>query len=528
MWLIYVPAVEWIDMIIDHKRIARNTYANFGGGVIKRLIPIVLVPLQINLLGEQAFGLLGIYALFGSLAIILDFGLSITARREVARIQSVRNYEAQDLRDLIRTFELPYWLIGLLLGTIVLFSASWLADNWIIAPGLSRNTVVFAIFASGFMLVVRWPASLYKGILFGMQRQVEVNILSAAIDIFGGVGAITLLLLWPDIKVFFIWQLLMDTTEICGYLLLSWHAAGRCDGDPPRFRLSILKGVWRYALGVNLSSVSTTLFSRMDGLILSKLVPIHHFGFYSIAQRVPSLTGLFSGAILPATSPVMAGLYERKDYAELRRIYHRQTRWLAFLSVGFTFPLAAYSYQVLRIWTQNSKVAEETALALSIIAAASALEITSNSVNQLSLFTGFTRPPIVVSLVEGAIVAVGTLILAPVFGINGAATAFGLSRLVRFFLMPVLAHRLVLEKESRQWFLSTAPVFVAGFICVGSGRLLHQHLFGMTELIYWIPIMLVTLGCYVGGMILLNMIPEWKKLPIIAQIPEMLSKRYLS
>jgi O-antigen/teichoic acid export membrane protein len=512
----------------DNKRVAWNTYANFGGGVIKRLIPIVLVPLQINLLGEEAFGLLGIYALFGSLAILLDFGLSITAGREVARIQADPKLTERDLRDLIRTFELPYWFVGILMGIAVFLGAGWLADNWIIAPSLARDTVVFAIFASGFLLVVRWPVSLYRGILSGMQRQVEVNALSASIDILGGIGAIIVLLIRPDIRVFFVWQLLMDTVEICGYFLLSWHAVGGGGGNRPRFQPALLRQIWRYALGVNAASFFTTIFSRMDGLILSKLLPLNYFGYYSIAQRAPLLTGLFSSSILPATSPLITALFEKKDFVELRRIYHRQTRWLAFLSVGFTFPLAAYSYQILRIWTQNTTVATETAFALSIISVASALEITSNSVNQLSLFTGFTHPPVTVSLVEGSIIAIGTLALAPVFDINGAALAFGLSRIARFLLLPVLTHRRVLEKEAGAWFSATGLIFLSGLICFGGGKLVHQYVLGDTALIYWIPILAVTLGCYAGSMILLNVIPEWKKLPVIAPILKIFHTRYSS
>jgi O-antigen/teichoic acid export membrane protein len=514
------------DKAIKQNRVAWNTYANFGGGIVKRLIPIVLVPLQINLLGEEAFGLLGIYALFGSLAIILDFGLSITARKEVARIQADSNLTTQDLRNLVRTFELPYWCIGILMGISVFFSANWLADNWINAPGLASDTVIFAILASGFLLVVRWPVSLYRGILYGMQRQVEVNILSASIDILGGIGSVIVLLLVPDIRVFFVWQLLMDAIEIGGYFLLSWRAVGGRAGGKPRFRPVIFKQTWRYALGVNLSSFLTTIFSRMDGLILSRFVLINYFGYYSIAQRAPSLTGLFSNAILPATSPIMTALYEKRDLDGLRHIYQRQTRWLAFLSVGFSFPLAAFAYQILRIWTQNERVAEATALALSIISVASALEIISNSVNQLSLFTGFTRPPIVVSIVEGSIVVVGTLTLAPALGVNGAALAFGLSRIARFVLMPLLTHRQVLEKEASAWFSDVAPVFLAGLICFGGGKLVHQYFFGNAELIYWIPILVVALGCYVSLMIFLNVIPEWKKLPLIVPILKILRIGY--
>src|SRR6266853_6884366 len=109
------------------------------------LIQIACVPFYLRFLGIEAYGLIGFYLMLQAMLQVLDFGLSPTINREMARY-SVQPQKADEARDLVRTLEVGYWLIGLVIGAALLASSPWIATHWIKAGTISvssiRQTVV--------------------------------------------------------------------------------------------------------------------------------------------------------------------------------------------------------------------------------------------------------------------------------------------------------------------------------------------------------------------------------------------------
>lgn len=493
--------------------IVKNTAANLIGQFVSKGLKILLVPIQINMLGEQAFGLVGFYALVLGLVAFLDLGLSLTVNREVSRLNSARLNDVQAVRILVRTFEIPYWIIGGTLGVIVTSCAGWLSDNWITASDLPRQTIVSSISIIGLMVALRWPVSLYRGVLFGLQHQVQTNLLAITSEVVTGVGSVLIIFLDPRLEAFFLWQLIASFLEIAIYIWYCWRILSDARLPRPYFNFDELKRVWRFALGVNATTLIGSILGRADGLILSKLLPINCLGYYSIAQRIPFFIGMFPASLITATNPSLVDKYERGEYSQLSQLYSRQTRWLTFVGTGLAGALAAFSYPILLLWTQSEQVANNTALAFSIVSALTSLEVSVSSVNQLSLACGFPSPSIVVSGIAGMAVALGTLLLAPTFGIAGAALAWGMARIVMFVLYPLLVHRLILQDGAKKWFLrDTLPLLALGGLCFGCGSFLMQLSGVSYNSLSWIPIMVFSSLLYLCLALALNLIPDWKDL----------------
>ena len=503
---------EWSRMRISP--IVKNSAANFMGQLVGKGLKIVLVPLQINLLGDQAFGLVGFYSLILGLVAFLDLGLSLTANREVARLNTADAYGLQAVRTLVRTFEIPYWVMGGLIGALVLACAGWFSDNWITAPDLSRKTIVFSVSITGLMVAIRWPIALYRGVLLGLQHQVQANLLGISLEILAGVGSVLVIVIYPFVEAFFLWLLVASIVEIGGHAWYCWRVLSDSSMTRACFQLAELKRVWRYAIGVNATALIGSVLGRADGLILSKLLPISYLGYYSIVQRIPPLVGMFPASLIVATTPSFVGQYERGENLQMSYLYRRQARWVAFLGTGLAGVLTAFSYPILSLWTQSESIAAITALPFAIVAAATAMDAMTGSVNQLSLSCGFTGPSIAVSVVVGTVVAAGTLMLAPSLGICGAALAWGVSRVTAFFLYPFLLHRRVLRGHAKMWFLyDTLPLFAIGGVCFGgSGFLYHLLLASSTNSMLWIPVMLAACLLYVMIVLALDLIPDWRNL----------------
>ena len=65
--------------------VRRNAIANFVGQGWTALIGLAFIPIYIRLLGIEAYGLVGVFAVLQSWLAILDLGLTPTLSREMAK-----------------------------------------------------------------------------------------------------------------------------------------------------------------------------------------------------------------------------------------------------------------------------------------------------------------------------------------------------------------------------------------------------------------------------------------------------------
>jgi len=167
--------------------INKNIIANFFGSVWTGLLGFIFVPLYIHFMGIEAYGLLGVFTGLLGLFAMLDMGLSSTLNREIARL-SAQADKAQDMRDLVRTLEIPYWLIGLLIAIAMILASPLIAFHWVKVKSLSPQSVRTSIMLMGMCVAVQWPIGFYSGGLMGLQRQVLLNGINVAAATFRGDG----------------------------------------------------------------------------------------------------------------------------------------------------------------------------------------------------------------------------------------------------------------------------------------------------------------------------------------------------
>ena len=155
-------------------------------------------------MGMEAYGLVGFYFLLQGIINILDLGLSPTMNREMARY-SVMPDKAGEARDFVRTLEIGYWAVGILIGVAIYFAAPHIATHWIKAGDIPASEVRRAVAIMGVLAALQWPLSLYQGGLLGLQRQVLLNGISIVTATLGGGGALLVAVarLSHDFRIFY-------------------------------------------------------------------------------------------------------------------------------------------------------------------------------------------------------------------------------------------------------------------------------------------------------------------------------------
>ena len=133
--------------------------------------------------------------------------------------------KAREMRNLVRTLELPYWGVAFVIGIAVVGLSGPIAYYWVKADNLSPATVKQALMIIGGVVAFRWPVSLYSGGLMGLQKQVLVNAINVFEATLRGFGAVLVLwLISPTIQTFFVWQIFASMVHVSLVAFFLWHS----------------------------------------------------------------------------------------------------------------------------------------------------------------------------------------------------------------------------------------------------------------------------------------------------------------
>ena len=296
----------------------KNLIANLTGKSISAILSVIFVPYYVAIIGIESWGLVGFYITLTALLSLLDVGLGTTINREMARL-CAQECQPSEARDLTRTLEVIYWATAVCIAFLILSCSSLLATHWIHAETLSKDTIKQAIYCMGFAFAVQWPSNLYAGGLTGLQKQVLLNVINlcvVVVRVFGLIGV--LLYISPTIQMFFIWQMGVNLLQTFLTGLFLWKSLPTSK-EPTQFDFNILKRLWRFTLGMSGIAILSLILTNLDKVILSKILPLEKFGYYSLAASVVAGLYYITGSVFSAFFPHFSKLVALRRDTETKR-----------------------------------------------------------------------------------------------------------------------------------------------------------------------------------------------------------------
>lgn len=447
----------------------RNIVANAVGQGWSGLLSILLIPVYIRLMGVESYGLVGLFVTVQAALAVLDFGLSGTINRELARGKGGAITPTQ-MRNLVRTFEYLYWPMAGLIALLSLVFAPALAGKWLTPVHLTRDDVAHGLALLGLVAAAQWPTSLYGGGLAGLQKQGVLNLLIVVFSTLRSAGVVLpLLFVAPTIQVFLGWQLAVGLMQTIAFGVLLWRNLPA--GDRPVFAQEELRRVWRFAGGVSGMAAASFVLLQFDRLVLASLLDLKAFGYYATAAALASIIPRIAAPVSHAAYPRYSELVAANDDQGLRALYHTTSQFMAVQlsvlgAVGFF-----YSDAVLLLWTSSPELVSAAGTVLALLVLGNVFGGLSNLAYSLQLAHGYTRLSLLLSAI-GLITYVPALWLAANAGGAKAAAATWLLLNLALLVSGIhFMHRRILVGEQARWYLRDAlPVFAAAFT---TGGVLH-------------------------------------------------------
>ena len=484
-----------------------NMTANVAGNIWTAAVALVVIPFYIRFLGMEGYGLIGLYAAIFSIAGVLDFGLSPTLNREMARLSSHAGSEGL-MRDVVRTFELVYWAIALAAGLAIAALAPLIAKHWIQAENLQVSHVCDAIRLIGVTVLFQLPVTLYSGGMMGLQRQVSLNLINATMLTLRGGGAIVVLwLVAPTIEAFFIWQALVGLGHVF-WLMTALRSSLSSSGVGAVFKPGFLRTTWGFTAGFGTSVILQTVIANMDKVILSKFLKLEVFGYYSIASVAANTLTKAASPVSSALFPRFTQMIEQRDMSNLVVLYHRSCQLIAAITLPLMAMLVFFPTEVLSVWTGDRMVVEHSSLLMVvlIIGAAMCNLVTVPGIVSVS-FGWMTLTLMALGL--GVIVMLPLMLVATrFFGAVGAAVVVSSWYACVALMWPLFLHRRLMKREMGNWYVKDTLVPLGVALVLGWASRVAYSSFSGSLLPCWI----VPVLCVFGSAIFLGTLMSMKEL----------------
>ena len=455
----------------------------------------IFIPIYIYFMGIEAYGLVGFFATLLSVFVLLEMGLSSTLNRELAKL-SVQPGCGQQMRNLVRTLGLIYWAVAVLIAVVVIALSTYLSQRWVRVENLSPETVRQAVLLMGIAIGLQWPAGFYSGGLMGLQRQVLLNVINSALATLRGGGAILILwLISPTIQAFFIWQIIISGMQTLLLGAALWRGMPESK-EKASFQMGILREVWRFATGMFGISFLGILLTQTDKILLSRMLSLEMFGYYSLAGVVSMSLYRLAAPLFISVYPRLTQLVTVNDQVALKTLYHQSCQLMSVMILPAAMVLAFFSESILLLWTQNSVTTEQTHVLVSLLVIGTALSGLMNLPYALQLAHGWTKLSFYVNLASVIVLVPLIFFMVKHFGAIGAAIVWVTLNLGYVLITIQLMHRRLIPKEKWSWYYQDVgiPMTAAVFIS-GTGRFLMAADLSSGGLFFYIVLVSIMTQC---------------------------------
>lgn len=461
-----------MSMLQRRTSISVNLSANLVGKILGAVVGLACIPVFINILGIEGYGVVGVWMTLEALATLLDLGLSPALTRELARTGQHLE-QAQRARDLVRTLEVFYGLMGVLIGLVVVLGAPLIANHWLKSTKLSPAELVQSIQLIGVLVFCRWPISFYSSGLNGLERQVLLSWITLVSALARNLGAIVVLVyVSPTVFAFLSWQIAVNILNVAALGGVLWWCLPT--SGPARIRPRLLNDVWRFAGGVAAIALVSVLLTDLDKIVVSGLVSLDDFGYYTLASRMAATLYVVSSSVFSAVYPALVRLAAEGDEQKFAELYHFSAQWMSLVVFPPAITAAFFAKTLIFAWTGNGLIADKTALVAGLLIVGTAFHCNGYIPFAAQLAYGWTSLAFWTNVLYVPVTATLLVVLAKHYGAVGAAIVWVLITTSYMVTQIPLMHRRILRGEARQWYFRDVGIPFAA--CSGVGWLLASYL----------------------------------------------------
>ncbi|MES9862604.1 MAG: flippase [Candidatus Thiodiazotropha sp. LLP2] len=331
-------------------RLAKNVIWNLVSVLVPFLVAVVTIPILIEEIGKERFGLLAISWMFVGYFSIFDFGLSRALSVLVAKY--LGEERESEIPGLVWTALSLMAVLGSIGFGIILILSPWLVGEVLnVPPELKQETLKAFYLLSASMPLVITTVGL-RGVVAAYQRFDLLTAIRIPMGIWTFLGPVAVLpfsnSLYPIVAVLVFGRMLATIA----HLILMFHVVPDVRRhyvyDKKQVRPLLGFGGW-----MTVSNMAVPLMVSMDRFVIGAVLTVTAVAFYTtpyeIVSRLLVIPTAVVAVLLPAQSTTLArgGVMDRQHSA---RLFDKGLSYISIALFPLIMVIIAFSFDGLDLW----------------------------------------------------------------------------------------------------------------------------------------------------------------------------------
>ncbi|MFE3869292.1 oligosaccharide flippase family protein [Flavobacterium sp. LS2P90] len=481
----------------------KNIIANYVGKIWGIISVFVFVPFYIKILGIESYAVVNFYTVILTIMYFADGGLSATLNREIAR-----STDKEYIGNMLFTIEKVYLAICLFIIVFVFSLSGIIARNWLNSDTITSDDLSLYVSLMGVSVAFQLFTTLQNSGLMGLEKQVLSNGIQVSSSIFRSAVVLIPLYLHPSLLTFFIWQL---STNIIFFFITRYNLWKYIKTNISyRFDKQVLKTVGKFAGGMMLMAIISSLNSQIDKLVISKLLSLKEFGYYALAGILSQVPEMIITPIAMGILPRMVKYSEKTERDKLTKLFHVNSFILSSLATSGAMVLFLFTKDFIFIWTHDIDIANTIENVTRVLLIGGVFLAFQYMPYYLAIANGHTRTNVRLGIVALICIVPSLIFFVKHYGLIGATYTWLIMNLFAYIYLGYFLISRFLKNEFKRWFINETliPLVIAIVIGVASYLLTFDLQKGYFVLLYSVIIGLISLA--VNLVVFNKMNPEYK------------------
>jgi len=453
--------------------IKQNVLYNILGGAWSIGLNLLLIRVQLQQLGAEAYGLISFGQTLMLMNTLFDFGLATTLVRSLAADHSEQHSQTAAF---VRSVAALYWTCALVIGALIFLAAEPLALSWLRLGRVTPAEAIAVLRLWAVAIAFNHLIYLYVALLSGVQRLDLLNAVKVLyISLYQGGGAL-LLLATGDLLSFMVWNAL---TSAIGAVLygMAVRRARSYLLKVPRLTWSAVQPMLRQMSSVYGTVILSLILIQVDRLLISHLLPLTQLGFYNTAFIIVQGIGMLQGFLNAALLPALASDHGAGNREAFVRHMRRLLQVMLYLIAPLVFACIAFGRELLLLWT-TPEAADGAFRAMALLALGSLLNTISSADYIAATATANADVIVRVNLWLTAPYVLLMYGLIVLLNIEGAALAWTALNFAYLFTQQPAVHRRLFGAHQVSWLArNAAPFLLVNALIFGALRALYSASF---------------------------------------------------
>ena len=362
--------------------------------------------------GQQQF-ILSFVTIFG---IIVDFGIQNYIVKKISE-------SPQDAKKYFHNF----FAVEVLLTTVIfliMMSIAW--------TQVSESTIFYGILVAGLGMAIHGLSTPFLAVMSAFQdlRKVAfLNFLSSVVN----VGFIFATIIFHKWVVFLVGNQLVFAilSFILYYRFIKVHIPKPDLGKAmSSLDAQLVKKILTAALPFALLAGFSTIYNRIDVLLITHMLGFSNTGLYTAAYKFYDLVAFFPAVVSHSLYPVFTGFIARKEFLPARAVFEKYLRFMLAIAIPMGVSASILAGKIMNILAGKEFSGSSQVLSILVWApVALFIYIVANAV----VISQLTKFAVAITGLNVVINVIGNLILLPRVGIVGAALMTVASELLQGF-----------------------------------------------------------------------------------------------